>query len=348
MCFPFRVFSYVIRVFIFCSWRPKEEYGWVAPVVNSHNYNVRFQSSIDWTSLDIRYGDSLYLNATGPEWTSLTFPFIDPRYRNEVKYFMTGIERPPVPYGVELSPTMDFVTGTLPASIARNWTVMLAMPNTSYTWYRPYQHRIRVQSFQCPPDGCPLPPAPQIGAAGLWSSPSTWPNGTLPRAGDDVLINATMNVVLDISPPPLGRLTIQGRLSFLDLGAGSAPIVLSVGQIVVWGQFAIGNSTLPYQGNAHIVLNGDRTSGGAVIVDDSLPPQGNKNIVVLGSFSAVGVSVNATWVRLAQTAVAGSSQITLAKPAFWTPGQLVALTPTNYNMSQLEELVIAAVRVLSA
>ena len=159
-----------------------------------------------------------------------------------------------------------------------------------------------------------------------------------------MLINNTMKIILDISPPTLATLTVQGRLEFQDFGVGAPPLVLSVGQIVVWGQFAIGNTTNPYLGAAQVVLNGDRFSGGTVIVDNAIPPLGNKNIVVLGSFSAVGPAINTTWTRLAQTAAAGATQITLSQPVSWVAGQAVALTATNYNSTrELEELTIAAV-----
>src|SRR3954471_4850611 len=49
-----------------------------------------------------------------------------------------------------------------------------------------------------------------------WSDPATWPDRRVPRAGDKVTIAADKDVVLDVSPPPLGGVTIDGRLSFAD------------------------------------------------------------------------------------------------------------------------------------
>ena len=300
--------------------------------------------------MDIRYGNSAYLNTSGTEWTSLTFPFIDPRYRNRVIFSPTGIERPAVTEGVEVDPSMDFGTGTLPASVARNWTVMLSMRNTSTPRYSSSQHKIKVLSFQCPPEGCPLPPTATLRKPVLWSNPTSWAAGRVPRAGEDVLINSTMNILLDVSPPTLGTLTIEGRLTFIDFGLGSAPLTLSAGQVVVWGELLIGNATTPYAGSAHIVLYGSRASGGTVIIDDAIPPLGNKNIVVIGSFVAIGATLDTAWTRLAQTAAAGSSQIILSRPAHsWVAGKSVVVTPTNYNgVQQLEKLVIASVSACSA
>src|SRR5690242_18242249 len=49
-----------------------------------------------------------------------------------------------------------------------------------------------------------------------WSDPATWPNHKVPAAGDKVTIGRDKDVVLDVSPPPLDGLSIDGKLSFSD------------------------------------------------------------------------------------------------------------------------------------
>ncbi|MFY7857121.1 MAG: G8 domain-containing protein, partial [Rubrivivax sp.] len=44
-----------------------------------------------------------------------------------------------------------------------------------------------------------------------------------PRAGDAVVINATQYVLMDVNPPQLASIVVQGRLEFVDNG----PRVLS-------------------------------------------------------------------------------------------------------------------------
>jgi G8 domain len=46
-----------------------------------------------------------------------------------------------------------------------------------------------------------------------WSDPATWPDRKVPRAGDTVTIERGKDVLLDVSPPPLGGLNIGGKLS---------------------------------------------------------------------------------------------------------------------------------------
>ena len=49
-----------------------------------------------------------------------------------------------------------------------------------------------------------------------WSDPASWPDGKVPRAGDAVTIGKDQNLVLDVSPPALRSLTVDGKLSFSD------------------------------------------------------------------------------------------------------------------------------------
>lgn len=50
----------------------------------------------------------------------------------------------------------------------------------------------------------------------LWSENSSWPNGLLPEEGDDVTISPKWRMLVDISPPPLGKVFINGELEFQD------------------------------------------------------------------------------------------------------------------------------------
>jgi cell migration-inducing and hyaluronan-binding protein len=49
-----------------------------------------------------------------------------------------------------------------------------------------------------------------------WSDPNTWPNRKVPVAGDKVVIARDKDVILDVSPPALGGLSIDGKLTFSD------------------------------------------------------------------------------------------------------------------------------------
>src|SRR4051812_29628011 len=59
-------------------------------------------------------------------------------------------------------------------------------------------------------------PAAPTGKATNWSDPATWPDRKVPVAGDKVIIEKDKQVVLDVTPPALNGLTINGKLSFAN------------------------------------------------------------------------------------------------------------------------------------
>src|SRR6185295_19995092 len=75
-----------------------------------------------------------------------------------------------------------------------------------------------------------------------WSDPATWPDRRVPRAGDKVTIAAGKEVVLDVSPPALGGLAIDGKLSF----ANNRDLELTTEWVMVHGELAIGTEASPH------------------------------------------------------------------------------------------------------
>src|SRR5687767_9412566 len=69
-----------------------------------------------------------------------------------------------------------------------------------------------------------------------WSDRASWPDKKVPRAGDKVEIASGKEVILDVSPPALGGLTINGKLTFAD----NADLELNTEWIMVHGELAIG------------------------------------------------------------------------------------------------------------
>ncbi len=84
----------------------------------------------------------------------------------------------------------------------------------------------------------------------LWSKPATWPNRKVPRAGDTVTIAKGKDVLLDVSPPPLNGLHIEGKLSFSD----KADLELTTEWIMVHGELEIGTEANPHTRKATITL----------------------------------------------------------------------------------------------
>ena len=74
-----------------------------------------------------------------------------------------------------------------------------------------------------------------------WSDPATWPNNQVPAAGDKVTIASGQEVLLDVSPPALDGITINGKLVFAD----ESDLSLTTEWILVLGELQIGTEANP-------------------------------------------------------------------------------------------------------
>src|SRR5689334_5249683 len=83
-----------------------------------------------------------------------------------------------------------------------------------------------------------------------WSDAATWPNRKVPVAGEKVTIEKGKDVVLDVSPPPLNSLTIEGKLSFAD----NKDLELTTEWIMVHGELEIGTEKAPHTRKATVTL----------------------------------------------------------------------------------------------
>src|SRR5687768_4183635 len=84
-----------------------------------------------------------------------------------------------------------------------------------------------------------------------WSDPAAWPDGRVPREGDAVTIARDTEVVLDVDPPALRSLTVDGRLTFSndrDIGLETEWNYLRGGEL------QIGSEAAPHTRKATITL----------------------------------------------------------------------------------------------
>ncbi len=277
------------------------------------------------------------------EWIYLSSNFTDYRLNYEVLYGSTNEWRPwnddRLP-DASLDQSGTGAMGTVDLSDAapnKTWAMVINNVNaTSPGWWHKYT--TVVNALQCPRIvGCPLPPKPVLGVFSNWSNPKTWPSGVVPVEGDTVVITNVMSVYLDVSPPPLAQLTIEGQLWFVD----DSDKTLSVGGIVVFGELQVGNVTHPFKHRGVIQLNGVRTS--PTVVVDNAYFLGNKVMAVFGRLSLAGLPRAVTWTKLGALAAAGSTSITLAQPVDWRVGDEIVITPTEFNSSHLESALVTSV-----
>ena len=79
-----------------------------------------------------------------------------------------------------------------------------------------------------------------LGNITYWSDANSWlnRNKTLPKDGDSVVIESGWNMILDINTPNLTKITINGRLTFLN----TTNITMTAGSIFVYaGELFIGS-----------------------------------------------------------------------------------------------------------
>jgi len=156
----------------------------------------------------------------------------------------------------------------------------------------------------------------------------------VPRAGDKVTIPAGKEVVLDVSPPALGSLTIDGTLSFAD----TRDLELTTEWIVVHGELEIGTAARPHTRKATITLTNNTPD------EEPMKDMGDRGIMIMGGTLNLHGERQHTWTKLAQTAAAGSSSIQVLDASGWRVGDEIVLASTDYDPRQAERRTISAIR----
>src|SRR5580765_6271834 len=167
-----------------------------------------------------------------------------------------------------------------------------------------------------------------------WSDAATWPDRRVPRAGDKVTIAAGKEVVLDVSPPALGGLTIDGKLSF----ANNRDVELTSEWVMLHGELEIGTAARPHTGTATITLTNN------VPNQEPLKDMVDRGIMIVGGTLNLHGDRKNTWTKLAQTAAAGSNSIQVLDASGWRAGDEMVLASTDFDPRQAERRTISAIK----
>src|SRR5579872_3338748 len=127
--------------------------------------------------------------------------------------------------------------------------------------------------------------------AGRWSNASTWPDKKVPGKDDVVTIEKGMDVVLDVSPPPLHGLKLNGKLSF----ANNKDLELTTEWIMVHGELEIGTEAKPHTRNATITLTNN-------VPGEDIDAMGDRGIMLMGGTLSLHGNRKDSWTNLAKTA----------------------------------------------
>jgi cell migration-inducing and hyaluronan-binding protein len=165
-----------------------------------------------------------------------------------------------------------------------------------------------------------------------WSDAATWPDRKVPAAGDKVTIAKDKNVLLDVSPPALNGLTIDGKLSFSD----NADLELTSEWVMVHGELEIGTEARPHTRKATITLTDNTKS-------EDIGEMGDRGIMMMGGTLNLHGNRTNSWTKLSQTAAAGSTSIQVVNAAGWRVGDMIVLASTDYDPHQAERRTISAI-----
>src|SRR5499427_2480306 len=174
-----------------------------------------------------------------------------------------------------------------------------------------------------------------------WSDPATWPDKKVPAKDDVVTIEKDMNVILDVSPPPLHGLKLDGTLSFAD----TKDLELTTEWIMVHGTLEIGTEAKPHTRKATVTLTDnvkdeDISMPAATVASD----RSYRGIMLMGGTLSLHGNRTNSWTKLSKTADAGSNSIDVLNAAGWRAGDMIVLASTDFDPHQAERRTIAAVR----
>ena len=183
-------------------------------------------------------------------------------------------------------------------------------------------------------------PAAPAAKATNWSDPATWPNRKVPVAGDKVIIEKDKQVVLDVTPPALNGVTIDGKLSF----ANNKDVELTTEWIMLHGELEIGTGKecCPHTRKATITFTNN-------VKDEDISGFGgttdrvDRGIMLMGGTLNLHGDRTNSWTKLSSTANAGATSIQVLNAADWRAGDEIVLASTDYDPRQAERRTISAV-----
>ncbi len=176
-------------------------------------------------------------------------------------------------------------------------------------------------------------------SAKRWSDAATWPDKKVPTKDAVVTIDKDMNVVLNVSPPPLRSLTINGKLSFAD----NKDLELTTEWVMVHGELEIGTEAKPHTRKATITLT-DNVKDEDMTGTGGTNDRSDRGIVMMGGTLNLHGNRTNSWTKLSKTAEAGSDSIEVLNAAGWRAGDVIVLASTDFDPHQAERRTIAAIR----
>lgn len=165
-----------------------------------------------------------------------------------------------------------------------------------------------------------------------WSNATQWPNEQLPQDGDNVTIPFAWRITMDVDPPVLNYLLVNGILTFDQMRDNK----LEAHYIwVKQGELNIGKQNTPYIYNAEIILHGEKGDRYLVLDPDA---SGNKMLAATGKLAMYGTTPGTIWTRLTEIAEKNATTINVAEANDWNVGDKLVIAPSYANRTHFEEV----------
>ena len=167
----------------------------------------------------------------------------------------------------------------------------------------------------------------------LFSLASSWSSGKVPIISEEIEIPFVKRILLDIIPPFLSSITIDGELIFDEMLEES---ILEVNTIWVRkGRLIIGSQARAFPNKVDILLKGETASKMYSISGMS----SNKMIIVSGEVNIYGVIRYITSTRLLKPLSKGSNIIEISEGVNWKLGEEILIS-SDYDPEQNEIFAI--------
>mmetsp|Transcript_29266 Transcript_29266/g.28405 ORF Transcript_29266/g.28405 Transcript_29266/m.28405 type:complete len:216 (-) Transcript_29266:2472-3119(-) len=179
--------------------QPDPSNGWAAPFVTGHRYKVTWGFGLDFE--EMRYVLSNRWENSDLE-IELVMNFTDKR--ENVEFYSGGSMIDNETFLNDVRKTGD------------NWVLNDTETRLIYAVANGKDHErnvVEMVGIRC--YGACLPSIEEViveDTARYWSDVNSWPSGALPVEGEDVEIESGWNMILDIDPPILNIVEINGRL----------------------------------------------------------------------------------------------------------------------------------------
>ena len=159
----------------------------------------------------------------------------------------------------------------------------------------------------------------------LWSEKTSWTTNKLPEKDEKITIPYKYRILLDMNPPKLDQLVLDGVLIFDEMWETS-----NFQFNVLWirqGQLLIGTKQKPFPFPVKISVVGDKSST-YLQVDENYKTQ--KAILLNGEIYMNGIARKITSTKLLDLAIPGNNTLSIIQECDWKVGDVILLGSSGF------------------